>query len=73
MPQGTIDSYDPDKQEGFIAPEGGGDRVPFALDAVQDRLVGEQLAEGEQVTYDLDQSDGARAVKVRRIARRGYG
>lgn len=74
MPEGTIHSYDPEEQKGYITPQEGGENVLFTLDAVKDRHTGEQPAAGDPVTYEFGQSDDRpRAVSIHRSTPRGYG
>jgi cold shock CspA family protein len=72
MPEGTIQSYDAEEQHGFIAPDEGGDPLPFQRDDVTDYHVGERLSVGQDVVYEEDEDDGA-AVEVRRVSPPGYG
>lgn len=74
MPQGTIESFDPESNAGRIAPDDGSGSLPFRGDAVEDRRPGENLKSGAEVTYDVDESeDEPRAVNVTHVADRGYG
>jgi cold shock CspA family protein len=72
MPEGEIESYDPEEQHGFIEPEDDGDPLPFSLDDVQDYHVGERISIGQRVVYEEDEDDGA-AVEIRRVSPPGYG
>lgn len=72
MPEGEIESYDPEEQHGYILPDNGTDPIPFDIDAVEDYHVGERISPGQRVVYKEDDIDEA-AVSVRRITHTGYG
>jgi cold shock CspA family protein len=72
MPEGEIESYDPEEQHGLIAPDDDSDPLPFTLDDVVDHHIGERITEGDRVVFDEDEDEGA-AVNVRRLSTRGYG
>jgi cold shock CspA family protein len=72
MPEGEIQSYDPEEQTGFIDPDDDGDPIPFSLDAVEDYHAGERLSIGQIVVYEVDDID-EEAVSVRRVSPGGYG
>jgi len=72
MPEGEIDSYDPEEQNGYILPEEDADPIPFALEDVDDYHAGERLTAGQRVVYQVDDIDEV-ATSVRRISPAGYG
>lgn len=74
MPQGTIESFDPESNTGRLTPEDGSESLPFDGHAVTDRRPGENLQAGREVTYDVDDSeDEPRAINITHVADRGYG
>jgi cold shock CspA family protein len=55
MTTGTIDRYDPEKQEGFIVPDtpdGEHDKIPFESDALEKHHVTD-LKVGDRVRYSV--------------------
>ena len=68
--QGTIHSYDPEKQQGHIRPDGEEDEtIPF--DHITE---GQPLREGDRVQYDVVGGlAGNMAKEVRRIAPEAAG
>ena len=72
MPEGEIESYDPEEQHGLIAPDDDGDPIPFSLDDVDDYHAGERISIGQRVVYEVDDIDDV-AISVSRISPLGYG
>lgn len=72
MPEGVIDSYDPEEQHGLIEPDDDGDPIPFSLDAVVDYHAGERISIGQRVVFEIDDIDDE-AVSVERLSPTGYG
>ena len=74
MAEGRIASYDEEKEQGYIQPDSGGDKIPFVLKDVVDHHEGETIEEGDQVTYKVEGfMAGDEAKDIRRLAKRGYG
>lgn len=71
MATGKIDSYDPDKREGYIIPDtphGEDDKIPFDEDALKTHDV-RTLKVGDSVSYDVEGGlAGVMAKDVRRIS-----
>jgi len=73
MPLGHIQSFDENTGNGYIEPEQGGDHIPFDLDEVEDHHTGDRIMTGDAVTYEVEGGmAGPAAVRVRRVAKRGY-
>ena len=72
MPEGVIESYDPEEQHGLIEPDDDGDPIPFSLQNVDDYHAGERISPGQRVVYQIDEIDDE-AIAVERISPRGYG
>ena len=73
MATGTIKSYDPDDQNGYIEPDEGNDDIPFDRDALVDFHQGDEIRAGERVTYEVEGGlAGHMATDVRRAGPRGY-
>jgi cold shock CspA family protein len=72
MPEGVIDSYDPEEQHGLIEPDDDSDPIPFSLDAVADYHAGERISVGQRVVFEMDDIDDE-AVSVERLSPTGYG
>jgi cold shock CspA family protein len=72
MPEGEIESYDPEEQHGLITPDDDGDPIPFSLDDVDDYHAGERISIGQRVVYEVDDIDDV-AISVSRISPLGYG
>jgi len=54
MPTGTVKWFNPTKGYGFIEPEDGSQDVFVHISAVERAGIG-SLAEGQKVSYDLEQ------------------
>ncbi len=67
MPTGTVKWFNPTKGYGFIEPEDGSQDVFVHISAVERAGIG-SLAEGQKVSYDLEQGrKGPAAVNVVKI------
>jgi cold shock CspA family protein len=68
MTRGTVVSYDPDDETGFIMPDEEDDRIPFDRNSLLDYAGEEDPAEGDRVSYRVEGGlAGLWATHVRRI------
>lgn len=71
MASGTIKSYDRDNGNGYIAPEHGGDAIPFDKGSLAEGEHTDDLRPGDRVLYEVDGGlAGVMATHVRRVSRR---
>ncbi len=54
MTEGTVLSYDPDEDEGFVKPDDDDDRIPFDRKSLVDFADDEHPAEGDRVTFHVE-------------------
>lgn len=68
MATGHIVSYDPEKGEGYVQPDGQDEKLPFALEKEERERFG-PFAKGDHVSYDMEGGlAGVMAIHLRQIA-----
>lgn len=69
MTTGTIDSYDPEEESGYILIDGTDDRIPFDTSAVDDFKEGDMLHEGQRVQLAVEGGPaGVYAARIKRLS-----
>lgn len=68
MTRGTVTDYDPQEEEGYIAPDDQNDRIPFDRKSLIDFAHDEDPKTGDRVSFHVEGGmAGLWAVKIRRI------
>lgn len=66
MTRGTIISYDPEQEEGYIDPDEGDERIPFDQESLEDFPADQIPKEGARVSFVVEGGmAGPWAVRVR--------
>ena len=70
MTPGTIKELDHDDHHGSIAPDHGGEAIPFDFDGLAEGEDGSKLRVGDHVLYEVEGGlAGIAATHVRRVSR----
>lgn len=68
MTRGTVVSYDPEEERGYIDPDEGDERIPFDRKSLEDYPEGESPAAGARVSFSVEGGmAGLWAIKIRRL------